>query len=46
MADPTDSDEAARLRVAARLAVLAAAVLWSTSGFFAKLTLFDSWPAE
>jgi drug/metabolite transporter, DME family len=39
-------DEAARLRVAARLAVLAAAVLWSTSGFFAKLPLFDIWPPE
>jgi drug/metabolite transporter (DMT)-like permease len=40
------SDESARQRVAARLAVIAAAVLWSTSGFFAKLPLFDSWPAE
>ena len=39
-------DEPDRLRVAARLAVLAAAVLWSTSGFFAKLPLFDAWPAQ
>jgi drug/metabolite transporter (DMT)-like permease len=44
---PADtSDDSARQRVAARLAVVAAAVLWSTSGFFAKLPLFDSWPAE
>ena len=40
------SDEASKQRVAARLAVVAAAVLWSTSGFFAKLPLFDTWPAE
>ncbi len=46
MTDANASDEAARLRVTARLAVVAAAVLWSTSGFFAKLPLFDSWPAE
>jgi drug/metabolite transporter (DMT)-like permease len=39
-------DEIARQRTVARLAVVAAAVLWSTSGFFAKLPLFDSWPAE
>jgi DME family drug/metabolite transporter len=39
-------DEADRLRMVARLGVLAAAVLWSTSGFFAKLPLFDAWPAE
>src|SRR5688500_8002144 len=42
----TGSDEATRQQVAARLAVIAAAVLWSTSGFFAKLPLFDTWPAE
>jgi drug/metabolite transporter (DMT)-like permease len=30
----------------ARLMVAAAAVLWSTSGFFAKLPLFDDWPQE
>jgi drug/metabolite transporter (DMT)-like permease len=29
-----------------RLLVLAAAVLWSTSGFFAKAPLFDQWPLE
>ena len=39
-------DDADRLRLAARLAVLAAAVLWSTSGFFAKLPLFDVWTAD
>jgi drug/metabolite transporter (DMT)-like permease len=44
--DVAPFDEADRLRFAARLAVLAAAVLWSTSGFFAKLPLFDTWPAE
>lgn len=33
-------------RNTARLLVVAAAVLWSTSGFFGKLPLFDSWPDE
>jgi drug/metabolite transporter, DME family len=32
--------------VTARLMVAAAAVLWSTSGFFAKLPLFEDWPQE
>jgi drug/metabolite transporter (DMT)-like permease len=31
---------------AARLAMLAAAVLWSTSGLFAKAPLFAEWPAD
>lgn len=29
-----------------RLLVICAAVLWSTSGFFAKAPLFDNWPLE
>jgi drug/metabolite transporter, DME family len=29
-----------------RLLVIAAAVLWSTSGFFAKSPFFESWPLE
>jgi DME family drug/metabolite transporter len=29
-----------------RLAIAAAAVLWSTSGFFAKAPWFDGWPEE
>ncbi len=32
--------------VTARLLIVAAAFLWSTSGFFAKLALFEEWPAE
>jgi DME family drug/metabolite transporter len=30
---------------AGRLMVLAAAILWSSSGFFAKAPIFDDWPA-
>jgi len=30
----------------ARLFILAAAVLWSMSGFFAKAPIFDAWPKE
>ncbi len=37
-----ESSAAQRLR--GRLLVMAAAVLWSTSGFFAKAPLFDEWP--
>lgn len=33
-------------RLRGRLLVLAAAVLWSTSGFFAKAPLFEQWPLE
>src|SRR6187401_3606834 len=29
-----------------RLLVAAAAILWSTSGLFAKSALFDDWPKE
>jgi DME family drug/metabolite transporter len=38
-ADPTS-------RLRGRLLVLAAALLWSTSGWFAKTPLFEVWPAE
>ncbi len=33
-------------RLAGRLSVLAAAVLWSSSGLFAKWPIFDVWPAS
>jgi drug/metabolite transporter (DMT)-like permease len=33
-------------RVKGRLLVVAAAALWSTSGFFAKSPFFDEWPLE
>ncbi|MHB8951865.1 MAG: DMT family transporter, partial [Pirellulaceae bacterium] len=39
--EPTSAD-----RTRSRLLVLAAAVLWSTSGFFAKAPLFEPWPIE
>ena len=29
-----------------RLLVIAAALLWSTSAFFAKAPIFDDWPVE
>lgn len=35
---------ASRQRITGRLLIGLAAVLWSTSGFFAKATVFDSWP--
>ncbi len=33
-------------KLAGRLSVLAAAVLWSSSGLFAKWPIFDVWPAS
>jgi drug/metabolite transporter, DME family len=42
--DPFAPTASERLR--GRLMVLAAAVLWSTSGFFAKAPLFAQWPLE
>ena len=33
-------------KLAGRLWVLAAALMWSTSGLFAKQTLFDEWPKD
>ncbi len=33
-------------RLTGRLLVIAAAALWSTSGFFAKSPFFESWPLE
>ena len=48
--DPPPSSRAATSgpissATAGRLVVLAAAVLWSSSGFFAKAPIFDDWPA-
>ena len=42
MTTPSPSDE--QPRKTGRLLILAAAVLWSSSGLFAKLTIFDDWP--
>lgn len=44
MPDAAQPTAAERLR--GRLLILAAAVLWSTNGVFAKSTLFDDWPLE
>lgn len=33
-------------KTAGRLLILGAALLWSTSGLFAKATIFDDWPVE
>jgi DME family drug/metabolite transporter len=46
MGELTPTDELPARTVAGRLCVVAAAVLWSTSGFFAKLPLWDNWPTE
>ncbi|MDA1054112.1 MAG: DMT family transporter [Planctomycetota bacterium] len=43
---PSERDHAQRQKLQSRLFILAAAVLWSTSGFFAKAPLFDAWPKE
>lgn len=40
----TETDAAAASKLRGRLLVLAAALLWSTSGLFAKATIFDDWP--
>jgi drug/metabolite transporter (DMT)-like permease len=42
----TADDETQRRKRTARLTILIAAVLWSTSGFFAKATIFDNWPSD
>jgi drug/metabolite transporter (DMT)-like permease len=41
-----DQDAFVENRVTGRLLVIAAAALWSTSGFFAKSPFFDEWPLE
>ncbi|MCA9145507.1 MAG: EamA family transporter [Planctomycetaceae bacterium] len=41
-----ESELAQRRKLQSRLLILAAAVLWSTSGFFAKSPLFEAWPKE
>jgi drug/metabolite transporter (DMT)-like permease len=38
--------EAHRRKRNARLLILLAALLWSTSGFFAKATIFSDWPTD
>jgi drug/metabolite transporter (DMT)-like permease len=43
---PAENEDARRQKLQARLCILAAAVLWSTSGFFAKAPLFEAWPKE
>lgn len=43
---PAERDHARRQKLQSRLCILAAAVLWSTSGFFVKAPLFDAWPKE
>ncbi len=44
--DSSTSPALPRNLLRARLAVVAAALLWSTSGLFAKATIFDDWPSE
>jgi drug/metabolite transporter (DMT)-like permease len=44
LTSPDPSASSALVR--ARLAVIAAALLWSLSGVFAKAAIFDEWPAE
>ena len=42
----TQHEQPASDRLRGRLLVLTAAVLWSTSGFFAKAPLFEEWPLD
>jgi drug/metabolite transporter (DMT)-like permease len=42
----TAEEESQRRKSLARLLILVAAVLWSTSGFFAKATIFADWPSD
>jgi DME family drug/metabolite transporter len=44
MPAPETSAPTAAQRSTGRLLLLAAAVLWSTSGFFAKAPIFEGWP--
>ncbi len=47
MQPPADSDErGVKSASASRLLIVAAAVMWSTSGLFAKMHVFDDWPLE
>lgn len=41
-----NADVARRSQTAGRLMILAAAVLWSSSGLFVKSPLFDDWPEQ
>ncbi len=43
---PTSSPVHVPSKLSGRLHVLAAALLWSTSGLFVKSTVFDDWPDE
>jgi drug/metabolite transporter (DMT)-like permease len=46
MSSSRPRDETGTPKTIALFAVVAAAVLWSTGGFFGKLSLWDSWPKE
>jgi drug/metabolite transporter (DMT)-like permease len=41
-----ESEAIVESRITGRLLVIAAAALWSTSGFFAKSPFFEEWPLE
>jgi DME family drug/metabolite transporter len=44
--DTCSAEQAGHNLLVGRLCVLAAAVLWSSSGLFAKAPIFDDWPLE
>lgn len=46
MSSPSDTEAVAPGKLAGRLCVLAAALMWSSSGLFVKQALFDGWPRE
>ncbi len=43
---PTAAESAQATKLGARLLIVCAALLWSTSGLFAKSEIFAAWPAE
>ncbi len=45
-ATPESHEVTERQRLRGRLSVVAAAILWSTSGFFVKAPFFSDWPLE
>ncbi len=46
MSDADRPADEGRAKLAGRLLVLLAAVMWSTSGFFAHAPVFEDWPRE
>lgn len=44
MTDPSSQDDPSRVKLGGRLFVVLAALMWSSSGFFAEAPTFQGWP--